>query len=235
MPESVGNHLPMRLLRLPGVYRPQEDTWFLVDELRRLRIHPADRVLDVGTGTGALALAAAFAGACDVTAIDICARAVASARLNAALHGAPLRVRRTTLASLPLEESFDLVIANPPYVPAPPPRRRGTHSRARAWDAGADGRSVLDPLCTRAATLVAPGGQLLMVHSALCDPARTIEALRRSGLAASVVARRSIPFGEVLTARRSWLVDNGLLGARDESEEIVVIHATRQGVLDRAA
>lgn len=224
----------MRLLRLPGVYRPQEDTWFLADELRRLHIRSTDRVLDVGTGTGALALAAIFAGARNVTAIDICARAVASTRLNAALRGVPVCVRRTDLASLPEDEVFDLVLANPPYVPAPA-GPAGAHSRARAWDAGIDGRAIVDPLCARAATLVAPGGQLLMVHSALCEPSRTIEALHASGLVASVVARRSIAFGEVLSARRPWLVENGFLGSLDDSEEIVVVHATREGVIDHAA
>lgn len=224
----------MRLLRLPGVYRPQEDTWLLVDALRQLRIRPTDRVLDVGTGTGVLALAAVWAGARDVTAIDICARAVASTRLNAALHGLPVRARLSDLARVPVEERFDLVIANPPYVPAPSLRRRA-HSRARAWDAGPDGRAVLDPLCARASTLVAPGGQLLMVHSALSDPARTLENLARSGLHASVVARRSIPFGAVLTARRRWLVEKNFLRHPETSEEIVVIHATREGVVDDVA
>src|SRR5690606_18637493 len=79
----------MLLLRPPGVYRPQDDTDLLVEALSGLTLRSGDRVLDVGTGTGALAVAAVRSGATDVTAVDVSLRALAATWLNARLHRAP--------------------------------------------------------------------------------------------------------------------------------------------------
>jgi release factor glutamine methyltransferase len=122
--------------------------------------------------------------------------------------------------------SFDLILANPPYVPAPDSRCR-PHGSSRAWDAGRDGRLVLDRICRDAPALLRPGGVLLVVHSALSDPGRTLVRLRAAGLKAAVVRRRWIAFGPVLRARQGWLRERGLLDAADEREELVVIRAER--------
>jgi release factor glutamine methyltransferase len=68
---------------------------------------------------------------------------------------------------------------------------------------------------------------LLVVHSALSDPGRTLVRLRAAGLKAAVVRRRWIAFGPVLRARQGWLRERGLLDAADEREELVVIRAER--------
>src|SRR5699024_6525108 len=83
-----------RVVRLPGVYRPQEDTALLIAGLELLDLHSQTRLLDVCTGTGAVAVAAAAAGAGRVEAVDACRRAVWSARFNASVRGAAVRVRR---------------------------------------------------------------------------------------------------------------------------------------------
>jgi release factor glutamine methyltransferase len=120
---------------------------------------------------------------------------------------------------------FDLVLANPPYVPGP--GVVAAQGRARAWDAGPDGRAVLDRLCALAPLLLAPGGLLLMVHSALCDAELTLHQLRGGGLKASVVARREEPFGPVMRGRAQWLVERGLIAPGQRHEELVVIRADR--------
>lgn len=74
------------LVRLPGVYRADSDTTFLIEVLRLGGYAAGRRVLDVGTGTGALALAAARAGAASVTAVDVSLRLVAAAWLNSRLR-----------------------------------------------------------------------------------------------------------------------------------------------------
>ncbi|PWI42921.1 HemK2/MTQ2 family protein methyltransferase [Streptomyces sp. ICBB 8177] len=221
----------MLLLRPPGVYQPQSDSLLLA---RTALAHKSScaaregrrpRVLDLCTGTGVLALAAARAGA-DVTAVDISRRAVLAARCNAALHGVPLRVLRGDLAAPVAAERFDLVLANPPYV-VRLAGRPGHHSRARAWDAGPDGRELVDRICGAAPALLARGGALVMVHSGLCGVGATLRLLRDGGLRADVAARSDEPFGPVMSARAAGLAGRGLIERDQRSEELVVIRAER--------
>jgi release factor glutamine methyltransferase len=121
-------------------------------------------------------------------------------------------------------QSFDLILSNPPDVPTP---SDGVVPRgaARAWDAGGDGRLVLDRICREAPDLLRPGGVLLMVHSALSGPDRTLDHLRAAGLKAAVTGRRRIALGPVLRGREGWLREQGLLSAADEKEELVIVRA----------
>lgn len=208
---------------LPGVYAPQEDTELLTGTLSDEPFPAGAAVLDVGTGSGAVALHAARLGG-RVTAVDVSRRAVCAARLNAALAGLPVRVLRGNLFEPVRGESFDLVVANPPYVPAPD---GGTRPRgaARAWDAGHDGRLVLDRICREGPALLRPGGVLMIVQSALSDPGRTVGLLREAGLKAAVIRRRRISLGPVLRGRERWLRQRGLLSPTENEEELVVVRA----------
>jgi release factor glutamine methyltransferase len=210
-------------LVLPGVYAPQEDTDLLAGALSEEPLAPGADVLDVGTGSGALALEAARRGT-RVTAVDVSWRAVCAARWNAWRARLPVRVRHGSLFDPVHGQSFDLIMTNPPYVPAPAGGRE-PRGPARAWDAGGDGRLVLDRICREAPALLRPGGVLLMVHSALSDPGRTLTHLRATGLKASVTRRRRIPFGPVLRSREDWLRERGLLSADEYNEELVVVRA----------
>jgi release factor glutamine methyltransferase len=210
-------------LVLPGVYSPQEDTELLAGALSEEPLPPGADVLDVGTGTGALAFQAARRGS-RVTAVDVSWRAVWTVRANAWMTGLPVRVRHGNLFTPVRDQSFDLILTNPPYVPAPT-GTRAPRGRARAWDAGHDGRFVLDRVCREAPALLRPGGVLLMVHSELSDSGRTVEHLRAVGLKAAVTRRHRIDFGPVLRTRKEWLRQRGLLSAADEKEELVVVRA----------
>lgn len=217
--------MDMRLLRMSAVYRPQGDTWLLTRALADAGIELGSRVLDVGTGTGALALAAAQAGAREVTAVDVSLPAVIMARLNAWLRGLPVRVIRGDALKSDFPEPFDVVLANPPYLPASPPEPpRGI---ARAWDAGYDGRAIIERLCARAPELLERGGTLLMVQSDLADADSTVTRLRTEGLKAAVVDRQPQKFGPVLRQRASVLEDRGLIAPGQRWEELVVIRADR--------
>ncbi len=215
----------MTFIAPPGVYAPQDDTALLADALRLESPPRHADVLDVGTGSGALALVAAQRG-CRVTAVDVSRRAVLTAKVNARLARLPVRVLRGNLLAPVAGRRFDMILSNPPYVPTPDPMppRRGV---ARAWDAGCDGRLLLDRICHEAPPLLRPGGVLLIVHSALSGEEETLRRLRAAGLEATVTDRRWVVLGPVLRARRSWLCSQGLLEAEADKEELVVIRAAR--------
>ncbi|MFD7911962.1 HemK2/MTQ2 family protein methyltransferase [Streptomyces sp. NPDC059752] len=210
-------------MALPGVYQPQADTLFLAEALSQEELGPRTDALEIGTGTGALALHAAGRGA-RVTAVDVSWPAVVTARLNSLRRRLPLRVLHGDFATRTAGCRFDLVVTNPPYVPAP---GVGLPSRGpeRAWDAGPDGRGVIDRICAGAPSLLRPGGVLLMVHSAMCGAGETLDRLTGVGLAAEVTASASVPWGPVLRSRRTWLEQRGLAAATDEWEELVIIRA----------
>lgn len=214
----------MWLLRPPGVYAPQGDTELLLEALRRTGIPRGARMLDVCTGTGVVALAGARRGAAEVHAVDLSARAALAARWNARMRGLPIRVHRGDFLEHPTG-LFDVVTANPPYVPCPAPARPMTPRRARAWNAGEDGRQCLDRLCRAAPQLLAPGGVLLIVHSVLSGPHRTVAQLREAGLKAAVTLRSRKPFGPVLRSQAAWLEERGLIAPGQREEELVIVRA----------
>ena len=213
----------MRLIALPGVFRPISDSRLLAECLRG-ELSPGAHVADVCTGTGLLAVTAALHGAGAVAATDRSRRAVFNARVNARLNGVAVHVVRGDLLE-PLDgRRFDLIVSNPPYVPAETDALP-SGGPARAWDAGRNGRAVIDRLCDEAPGRLRPGGALLLVHSSVCGERSTIERLARHGLESDVLVRRRGPLGPLLEARAQALEDRGLLARGEREEEIVVIRA----------
>ncbi len=193
----------------------------LVERLRRERSHPDASALDLCTGSGVLAIAAAQVGYAPVVAVDVSRAAVATAALNARLNGVHVDARRGDLFSPVVGRRFDLIVVNPPYVPSPLELPR--QGLARAWEGGEDGRVFIDRICDEAAAHLHPGGVLLLVHSGVCGEQASLDALRSGGLDAGVVQRHRGPLGPILQGRQDWLRSRGLL-AGDE-EELLVIRA----------
>jgi release factor glutamine methyltransferase len=155
----------------PAVLIPRPDSECVVAECLRLtKEMPQPRLLDLGTGSGNLAVAIAkrHPGA-HVTAVDVSADALAIAARNAAKNGVESRVRflqGDLFGPLPAGEPFDFVISNPPYIPhgdisqlAPGVRDYEPHL---ALDGGADGFAVFDRLIAEAPNWLKPGGHLIV-------------------------------------------------------------------------
>ena len=211
----------MRLVTPPGVFRPRPDSWLLAAHVRA-EVRPGARVLDVCTGSGVLAVAAARAGAGAVTAVDVSRRAVLAVRLNARLNGVRVRALHGDLFAPVARERFDVIVSNPPYLPSADgalPAR----GPARAWDAGADGRILLDRICTHAAQHLTPGGVVLLVHSSVIGLDPTVRALERAGLRVEVLERRRGPLGPLLSARAPLLEARGLLAPGEREEDVLVV------------
>ncbi len=211
----------------PGVYRPQDDSRLLIHALEQHAAVKGRAVLDLCTGTGVVAIAAARLGAGSVTAWDICPQAVQCSRTNVAAAGVSVDVVLGSWALALGHSRFDLVLANPPYVPASA-EQPAVDGPARAWDAGSDGRLVIEPLCAAAPELLADGGTLLFVQSEFTGVDQSLAALTSAGLRASVVARQRIPFGPVMRSRADWLERTGRSPVGCREEELAVIRADKR-------
>ncbi|MBQ4265441.1 MAG: peptide chain release factor N(5)-glutamine methyltransferase [Clostridia bacterium] len=100
----------------PGVLCPRPDTEILCEEALR-RLAPGARVLDIGTGSGALAVSIArLAQDCCVTAVDVSETALAIARSNAEKNGADVRFVKSDCFAALAGETFDMIVSNPPYI-----------------------------------------------------------------------------------------------------------------------
>lgn len=207
----------MKTIVPPGVFRPRSDTLLLCEHI--LDEDPADQaVLELCAGSGAVSVTAAQAGA-DVTAVDISRMATWTTRMNAWREGVRVDVERGNLYGPVSQRRFDLIVANPPYVPTTH-RRLPRVGRSRAWDGGPGGRMVLDRIIDGLPRHLHPGGRVLLVHSSLNDGERTTEALDRVGLVVDAVDRRPGPLGPLMARQ----VDKGTIWA--DHEELLVLRAT---------
>ncbi|HEX4361276.1 MAG TPA: peptide chain release factor N(5)-glutamine methyltransferase [Pseudonocardia sp.] len=153
----------------PGVFVPRLETELLLEwGLRALSGVPKPLVVDLCTGSGALAAAvAASRPDADVYAVELDPEALTWARRNLGDRAHLVHGDVTDPALLPeLHGRVDLVLANPPYVPegTPVPLEVADHDPHRAVFAGPDGLAVIRPLVVLAIRLLRPGGALAIEH-----------------------------------------------------------------------
>lgn len=215
-----------------GVYAPQEDSWLLIETIQRTSLVEGRRVLDLCTGSGVIAVAASQLGASEVTAFDICPRAVSCSRANASAAGVTVDVQNGSLSDALGCGPFDVVVSNPPYVPVAADVVgqviAASAGPAWAWDAGDDGRLVLDPLCEAAPDLLTDGGTMLIVQSEFAGVEQSVANLRAGGLITEILLWQWIPFGPVLSSRAKWLEDTGRLRPGRRQELLAVIRADKR-------
>ncbi|MCX8171538.1 MAG: class I SAM-dependent methyltransferase [Candidatus Bathyarchaeota archaeon] len=165
------------------VYEPAEDTFLLA---RNLVVYGGERVLDLGTGCGILAVLAAFK-ASYVLAVDINPCAVRCARENARRNGVLEKIDficGNLFDPLRTHSSFDLILFNAPYLPVEEEPKSWAEY---AWSGGRDGRRVIDSFLERFIEHLKPGGRLLLVQSSLSGIERTMSTLMDKGCKAEIV------------------------------------------------
>jgi release factor glutamine methyltransferase len=148
----------------PDVLIPRPETEHLVEKVLGLAANfSTPRIVDVGTGSGAIAVALAHhLPQAAITAIDLSASALAIARANAKRNGVAIRFLEGNLLAPVADEQFEIVVSNPPYVPASDRESLAVEVRdyepALALFAGDDGLEVYRRLIPSAFAAVVPGG-----------------------------------------------------------------------------
>ena len=153
----------------PDVLIPRPETETLVEAaLERLPAREGARVLDLGTGSGAIAVTLAGERGVAVTATDSSEGALAVARANAQRHGAPVELLPGAWYAPVAGRRFDMIVSNPPYVAAGDPHlERGDlrfEPAAALTDGSADGLGAIRAIVAGAPAHLARGGWLLLEH-----------------------------------------------------------------------
>ena len=195
----------------PAVLIPRPDSEFVVVEaLDKLKGQESPRCVDVGTGSGCLALACLqHHKTAKFIAIDLSPEALKVARGNAEKHGLAGRVEfreGDLLESLLKEGPFDLILSNPPYIatgviPTLEPGVRDYEPHL-ALDGGEDGLRVVARLIIQAIPLLKIGGHLILeIGSDQEDPVRTLIA-EHPDLDLAPTVRDAANHPRVICARR---------------------------------
>jgi release factor glutamine methyltransferase len=159
----------------PDVLIPRPETELLVTAtLKLIKDQPDSRVLDIGTGSGCIAVAIAHrCRNAQVTAIDLSEAALTVARRNAARHSVANRIQflhGDLFSPLPADAVFDVIVSNPPYIShdelAQLPVHIRDHEPCSALDGGPNGYSVFDRLIPGAANHLRPFGRLILEFGA---------------------------------------------------------------------
>jgi release factor glutamine methyltransferase len=177
------------------VYPPSEDSYLLLDSMK---VAKGSLVLDMGTGTGILAIAAALLGASKVVAVDINPFASKCALRNANLKGLQGQIS-TLIGDLfsPLQENaaFDVILFNPPYLRTD----KSEYTRdwlEKSWAGGRNGRVIIDQFINKMPVHLKPEGLAFILLPSRGISA-TIRKLRQMKMDSTVVARRNLFFEEL--------------------------------------
>jgi release factor glutamine methyltransferase len=168
----------------PVVLIPRPDTELIVELALERLPQGASRLLDMGTGSGAIAVAVAHTRPdADVTALDVSDDALAVARANAAANGARVRfVHSSWFDALDAAKTFDVIASNPPYIAAGDDHLAQGDLRFEPVGAltdHADGLSALRIIIAGSGRHLVPGGWLLLEHG--YDQAAAVRALLAGG------------------------------------------------------
>jgi len=186
-----------KFLVYPEVYEPAEDTFLLADNLD---VRRGELVLELGTGCGLLVILAAKAAA-NVVATDISSAALECARTNAVANGVEncIDFRLGDLFEPVVGERFDLVIFNPPYLPTE--SEEVLHGPLdRAWQAGPDGRMVIDRFLNELPEHLTPKGRSIFLQSSLSDISKTLQNLKMNSFQVEII-REKLSFEELFLLR----------------------------------
>jgi release factor glutamine methyltransferase len=180
---SIANSVPA------SVYGPSDDSFLMIDVIARLPLN-GKRVLDLGTGSGILALYCSMHGA-DVTASDVNEEAISEAGRTARILGVQMKLVVSDLFSN-IQGRFDLILFNPPYLPS-----EGYGDRS--VDGGPLGTTLIDRFLDRLSSHLNRNAETLLLLSTLNDPGSVQR--RHGNFEFSTAATKRLFFEEIQVLR----------------------------------
>jgi release factor glutamine methyltransferase len=151
----------------PDVLIPRPETEHLVEcAISAIRARDHMRIVDIGTGSGAIAISVSLETGRTICASDISQAALAVAEQNRSAYGARVALYAADLASAVDVRSVDLLLSNPPYVPGAD--AANMQKEVRDWEpkvalfAGDTGLEIYDRLIRQAEQVVRPGGEIML-------------------------------------------------------------------------
>jgi S-methylmethionine-dependent homocysteine/selenocysteine methylase/SAM-dependent methyltransferase len=186
----------------PGVFVPTQGSFLGWKHLFEHAVGADARCLDIGCGTGILAVQLALNGAESVHAIDVDRRAVANTLANAFRNGVADRVTGGVVDLYPWvpEDTYDVVVASLYQMPVDPFERPTSHRPLDFW-----GRNLIDHLISLLPTLLAEGGVAYIMQLSILGQLRTQSLLERHGMTARVVEFSPFPFTPIFSQRKAQI------------------------------
>jgi len=178
------------------VYEPAEDSFLFADNLE---VKQVEAVLDLGTGSGILAvLAAKTAG--NVVAVDVNPYAILCAKENAKRNGMISKIsflQADLFSAFAADTQFDVILFNAPYLPSE--KSEEATWIGRSWAGGANGREVVDRFIAEVPSYLKLRGRILLMQSTLTGVQETLKKFGAVKFEASIKAAQKLPFFETLT------------------------------------
>jgi homocysteine S-methyltransferase len=186
----------------PGVFVPTQGSFLVWKHLFEAAVGADARCVDIGCGTGVLAIQLALNGARSVHAIDIDRRAVANTLANAFRNGVADRVTGAVVDLFPWapDEGYDIVVASLWQMPTDPFERPTSHRPLDFW-----GRNLVDHLLALLPRLLSAGGRAYVMQLSILGQQRTETLLQQNGLSARVVEFSPFPFTPLFSQRKAQI------------------------------
>jgi S-methylmethionine-dependent homocysteine/selenocysteine methylase/SAM-dependent methyltransferase len=186
----------------PGVFVPTHGSFLVWKYLFQNAIGEGKRCLDIGCGTGMLAIELARNGAEHVHAIDIDRRAVANALSNAFRNGVADRITGEAIDLYPWvpKDRYDVVVASLYQMPVDPYEQPNSHRPLDFW-----GRNLLDHLFTLLPKLLADGGVAYVMQLSILGQERTAELLAEGGFQSRIVDFEFFVFHTLFEQRKDQI------------------------------
>jgi release factor glutamine methyltransferase len=178
-----------------NVYEPAEDSFLFADNID---VKEGERVLDMGTGCGVLAIVAAE-NAGEVIAVDANPYSVRCAKVNAIFNNVRGKIdfiQGDLFASFCDFVKFDVILFNAPYLTKDEDEPDSWVTRA--WSGGSSGREIIDQFIAQSSVHLERGGRLLLLQSNIAGIDETFRVFETQGMRAEIVAECSVPFFETI-------------------------------------